>query len=63
MKQSVKLDEFSVMLTYKWTCPNCQHQNNSQCNVSPYRIIAENGTYDCCKKCDEGHDLTFYNED
>ena len=61
MEQPVKIDDFSLVITYKWICPNCQHQNNNQCNVSPYSVVAEDGMYDCCENCNEGYDLTFYN--
>jgi len=58
----VKLDDFTVRVETKWTCPNCQHKNEDHCNMSPYSPIAEDGMYSNCKICKEGYDLNFYDD-
>lgn len=58
----VKLDHFEVLVTVKWTCPKCKHQNEESLNGSPYTAIAEDPWDSDCKSCGEFYSMNFYED-
>lgn len=64
MMEKVGLDDFSVTVNIKWTCPHCQHKNENTWSGSPYSAIAEDGCDERCSNedCKEFVTVSFYDE-
>ncbi len=59
----VKVDEFSVAVMVKWTCPKCGHKNENHWSGSPYTAVAEDGLDEDCGNCKEWFTLSMYDND
>jgi len=56
----VKVNDFSVAVMIKWTCPKCGKEHENHWAASPYNAVADDGLDQYCDNCEEWFELTMY---
>ena len=54
------VEDVQVVVSAKWKCPDCGHQNEYSYHPGPYRAAAENTIDEQCENCEEFFTMNYF---